>query len=145
LLIGRADVSPLVENQAKISRMNLFTRYLARHNQQKSVERLIAHQDALESLVITIYKSGEVDQAQREEYRQLRRWMERHYPEWEATLTPYWRQTRVEGVLLENDPFRRVWAAESADNLIGDWGAMQHLAAAREALNRWLSADRNAV
>lgn len=115
--------------------MNLFTRFLRQWNKDKDLERLIEHCDALEALVIRVYKGGEAKAADEAEYHALRSWLRANYPEWQDELQPLWRKAKVAGVAATKDPFLRLIEAESASEFVGDWEAMQNLPAAREALN----------
>lgn len=118
--------------------MNLFTRFLSRHNQDSGLEQLIAHWDQLEILVITVFKGKLATEEDERVYALNRAWWHEQYPRWSADLQPLWRETLAGGQMTQVDPFLRVVRAEKAADLVGDWGAMQHLAAAREALNRYL-------
>lgn len=120
--------------------MNLFTRYLARNNRNDDLEALIAHWDRIEALTIAVFKGKRAAPEDEAEYAALRGWLLAHYPTWEADLAPHWRATLAAGQPTAVDPFRRSVQAATAAGLVGDWGAMQHLAAAREALNRLLLA-----
>jgi hypothetical protein len=54
---------------------------------------------------------------------------------WSAYLRPYWQKTKAAGEHTQTDPFQLVLDLEAPDAILGDWRAMQHLPAAREALN----------
>lgn len=116
--------------------MNLFTRFLKQWNRDKELDLLLEHCDALESLIIRVYKQGAASAADEAEYHALRAWLLANYLQWEKELQPYWRRTQVAGATAEKDPFRRLIAPEAAADFVGDWEAMQNLPAAREALNR---------
>lgn len=116
--------------------MNLFTRFLARNNRDADLQTLIAHWDRLEAVTIAVFKGKRAGPDDEAEYAEVRAWLLAHYPAWEAALAPHWRQTLTAERPTAEDPFRRIFRAERAADLVGDWGAMQHLAAAREALNR---------
>ena len=116
--------------------MNLFTRYLSRNNRDRRLHELVDHWDQLEALVISVYKSERATDEERVAYGTLRPWLLTKLPDWSAQLDPLWRATLVGGERAPEDPFLRILRAESADGLVGDWVAMQNLAAAREALNR---------
>jgi hypothetical protein len=115
--------------------MNPFTRFLRQWNKDKDLDQLIEHCDALEALVIRVYKGGEATAADEAEYHALRRWLLANYPDWQAELQPLWRRAKVAGAAATRDPFLRLIEAESASEFVGDWEAMQHLPAVREALN----------
>ena len=115
--------------------MNLFTHFLRQWLHEPELEQLVEHWDALEALVIRVYKGGEATAADEAEYQALRSWMQANYLAWQEQLQPHWRRARVGGELATNDPFLRLSAPNSAAAFVGDWEAMQHLPAAREALN----------
>jgi hypothetical protein len=121
--------------------MNLFTKYLARSRQNQPLHDLIENWDQLEILVITIFKSKENSADDEAVYAKTRAWLLKNYPRWESDLEPLWRQTLVGGKLATEDPFRRIFRGEKSAEFLTDWGAMQNLAAAREALNRLIQND----
>jgi hypothetical protein len=104
----------------------------------RDLERFVDRWDALEALVIRVYRAGEVSAADEGEYRSLRAWLARHYPRWQGVLQPYWQQARIAGESVQQDPFLALWVPSQAAGFVGDWAAMQRLPAAREALNRFL-------
>lgn len=116
--------------------MNLFTRFLSRNNSDDALINLVAHWDQLEILVITVFKSKQVTAEDRTVYTAVHHWLVDNYPRWEDALEPLWKETLVGGEVAPEDPFRRIFRAEQADDFLEDWVAMQNLAAAREALNR---------
>lgn len=118
--------------------MNLFTRFLRQWNHDPDLERLVEHWDALEALVIRVYRRGEATAADEAEYRAIRAWMQHHYTAWEKVLESHWRHARVAGQGAQEDPFRRLMAPEAAAGFVRNWAAMQHLPAARESLNQLL-------
>ena len=116
--------------------MNLFTRYLRQWNRNRELDDLVEHWNALEALIIRVYKGGEATPADEAEYQAIRLWMGANYPDWQAILRPFWREALVGGQPATEDPFLRLTKVDRADDFVGDWDAMQHLPAAREALNR---------
>lgn len=116
--------------------MNPFTRFLSRGLRDEALAAFIERWDALEGLVIRVYRGQAAEAEDEAEYRALRGWLERQYPRWQAALRPYWRQAQVAGKAAERDPFSRLLEARTAADFVGDWEAMQHLPAAREALNQ---------
>ena len=121
--------------------MNLFTRFLSRNNRNAQLEQLIDHWDTLEALIISVFKAKVASADDRTTYTELRAWLLANYPEWESQLESYWRATEVGGELAPEDPFRRLFVHDEAGGFVGDWVAMQNLAAAREALNRFVLAQ----
>jgi hypothetical protein len=116
--------------------MNLFTRYLSRHIKNRELQQFIACWDAVEALVITVFKSKTVTPDDEQNYWELRTWLVAHYPQWQAELALLWRETQVGGERAPEDPFQRVFQPQVAADFRDDWVAMQNLAAAREALNK---------
>ena len=118
--------------------MNAFTRFLRQWNRDKGLETLIEHCDALEALVVRVYKQGAASGADEAEYQALRRWLQGNYASWREALRPHWQAARVNGTATRQDPFEVIFRAENASDFAGDWSIMQQLPAAREALNRLL-------
>jgi hypothetical protein len=120
--------------------MNPFTKFLRRGRPDADFDRFVAFWDRLEWLTIQIYKE-QTDTAEAEtEFRQVWPWLRAHYGRWQPALDPYWRATRAAGAPTTTDPFLLLLAIESPAAIVGDWRAMQHLPAAREALNQYLLA-----
>lgn len=118
--------------------MNPFTRFLVRNRDDVALRLLLDHCDALEALVIRVYKGKQATPADEEEYAELRRWFQANYANWSGKLKPYWAQVLAGGKTPEQDPILRLLAAATAADFVGDWGAMQHLPAAREMLNQFV-------
>lgn len=124
--------------------MNPFTRFLRQWTQGNAdLDDLVEQCDALESLVIRVYKAGAATAADEAQYQTIRRWMRENYPAWQDVLRPFWQQAQVAGRPAADDPFLRLTAPESASAFVGDWQAMQMLPAAREALNRLVIQQSN--
>ena len=124
--------------------MNPFTRFLRQWTQDDAeLNHLVEQCDALESVVIRVYKEGEATAADEAQYQAIRRWMRENYPAWQDALRPYWQQALVAGRSAAEDPFLRLTAPESASAFVGDWQAMQMLPAARVALNRLVIQQSN--
>jgi hypothetical protein len=94
--------------------------------------------DALEELVIHVFREKRVTEDDENLYLTLRDQLNTSYVMWEKQVEPYWSDSRVKGKLVFGDPFRRILSAGRAADFIGDWEAMRHLPAAREALNNFL-------
>ena len=118
--------------------MNPFTRFLRQWSDDRELENLIEHCDALEALIIRVYKRGYSTAGDEAEYQALRRWMKANYPAWQGTLRPIWQELQVGGAAAQQDPFLRLIRPEESAGFVDDWKTMQHLPAAREALNRLL-------
>ncbi|BCX05736.1 MAG: hypothetical protein KatS3mg053_3674 [Candidatus Roseilinea sp.] len=123
-------------------RMNPFTKSIAARLRSRRLRRFIAHWDALEALVIRVYRNAAVTEADDAEFAELRRWLREHYPEWQPRLAPYWRSALRGGQPAQDDPFVFLFAPEHAEAFCGSWAHMQALPAAREALNRLILEER---
>lgn len=116
--------------------MNPFTRFLQQWTHDKDLHTFVEHCDALEALVIRVYKKGEASGADEAEYQALRRWLQANYPAWEPELRSFLKvvQTQDEGSFV--DPLKAIISVEHAADFVGNWPAMQQLPTVREALNR---------
>ena len=121
--------------------MNPFTHFLVQllPKDDSGLQAFVHHWDALEVLVIRVYRSGKAETADEEEYQELSTWLEENYVLWQDRLNAYWQETKVGGQITTQDPFLRLMVPRQAADFVGDWAAMQHLPAAREALNRYIS------
>jgi len=118
--------------------MNIVTQALAKKIKDRRHKDWIAHWDALEALVIRVYKGKEARVEEEDEWGHLRPWLQKEYPRWEAALRPHWRQAQVAGEPAREDPFLRLLSFGRAEEFVGNWAAMKTLPAAREAINRLL-------
>ena len=123
--------------------MNPFTRFLAQRSGKKNSRRaaFIAHWDALEQLVIRVYKSDAVTPEDARIFSETWPWLRAHYSTWAAALAPFWPRTVVGGVPAPQDPFLRLINVTGPEAFRNDWEALQYLPAAREAVNQMLLAD----
>jgi hypothetical protein len=78
------------------------------------------------------------------EFEQVWPWLRERYPDRAEALRPHWQATRAAGAPTRDDPFRLLLAVPEPAAIRGDWRAMQHLPAAREAINRYLLAHGKA-
>lgn len=120
--------------------MNPFTRSLALELRDLDADRLIAAWDALEALMVSVYRAGAVTAADEAAWRAAAAAARAELPAWAAALAPHWAETRAGGQPVTADPFARLAAIGQAADIVGNWAAMQNLPAAREALNRMLVA-----
>ena len=118
--------------------MNPFTRFLKQWAGNNDLAEFIAYWDRLEALTIAIYKK-KVSLAEADpEFEAVWPWLRQHYGRWQPLLKPYWQQTKAAGVVTQTDPFQLLLDLPEATAVSGNWRAMQHLPAAREALNQFL-------
>jgi hypothetical protein len=118
--------------------MNIVTQELLRRIKDRHLHEFVSHWDELEALVIGIYRANFAAEADHENYRRLKDWLSRRYPGWQAALRSHWQGVRIEGEIIQADPFLKILAIDDAGAFAGDWRAMQTLPAAREALNSLL-------
>jgi hypothetical protein len=118
--------------------MNPFTQYLSQWSRDGDFAAFVEQWDRLERLVVGVYRGKlNVDRAA-PEFEALWPWLRREYGAWAGALRPYWQATRAAGEPTQTDPFRLLLDIPAARAISGDWRAMQHLPAAREAINRYL-------
>ena len=89
-------------------------------------------------LVVHVYREKMTPEEAAGEYAAVWPWLRVEYGRWQPALEPHWRATRAAGAPTQTDPFLLLLALESPAAICGDWPAMQHLPAAREAINRYL-------
>ncbi|MEO6060900.1 MAG: hypothetical protein ABIQ99_03055 [Thermoflexales bacterium] len=118
--------------------MNPFTQSLARELADPALDDFIADWDALEAMVVRVFRGGAAGPADEGEWAALRPALGAAYPAWAGALASHWPQTRAGGQPVTADPFVRMMSFTQAADIVGDWAAMQTLPAAREALNRML-------
>lgn len=118
--------------------MNPFTKHLRQGSTDDEFARFITLWDRLERLVIDVYKAKQSTSTADADFRLIWSQLRIEYPVWEQALHPFWTLTRAAGEATRTDPFLLLLAIENADAIPGDWRAMQHLPAAREAINRYL-------
>jgi hypothetical protein len=116
--------------------MNPFTKALAAGLRSRRFKTFIERWDALEALVVRVYRAGAATSEDERAFAGLKHWLTRHYSEWQAALEVYWRTTLRAGQPCMDDPFRHLLSAAHASDFCGSWTHMQALPAAREALNR---------
>ena len=118
--------------------MNPFTQSLLKQISDKKLVSFVTHWDALEALVVRVYKGNAATPQDAAEHARLRQVLLHDYPAWQAALSAYWPQTRAAGRPTQADPFAFLLAIPHASDFVDHWTAMQTLPAAREALNRML-------
>ena len=116
--------------------MNPFTRFLKQwSNGESELSEFIQHWDELEALSIRVYKASGATPADKETYKSIKAFMDTNYPKFVSKLKPFWQESEVGGQLDHADPFEYLFQYRSADQFVDNWAALQHLPAAREALN----------
>jgi hypothetical protein len=118
--------------------MNPFSHFLRQGGGNRDFDRFVSCWDRLEYVVVHVYREKMTVDEAAGEYAAVWPWLREEYGRWQAVLEPHWRQTRAAGAMTATDPFALLLAIESPEAIQGDWRAMQHLPAAREAINRYL-------
>lgn len=125
-------------NRPESDNMNPYTQFLSQWSTDRTFTAFVDDWDRLERLVIGVYR-GKVEAASAQsEFEELWPRLREHYPRWEPILRSHWQATQAAGEPTQTDPFNLLLAIESPAAIPGDWRAMQHLPAAREAINRYL-------
>lgn len=119
--------------------MNPFTRFLKQWTgNQPDLTEFIHHWDALEALAIRVYKAGGPTAEDEATYLAAKTYMDMNYANVAESLKVFWQRSEVGGQLDHADPFAYLFQYESAAGFVDNWAALQHLPAAREALNGYL-------
>lgn len=100
----------------------------------------VADWDRLETLVIRVFRAGAAGAEDAAEWAELRASLAAPLDAFAADLARHWPLTSVAGEPCAVDPFRALVDVPTAETFVANWGAMQTLPAAREAMNRWLVA-----
>lgn len=118
--------------------MNPFSKYLRQFTTDREFDAFVAQWDVLESTVIGVYRQKMTIEQAQADFTTTWPKLRQAYPQWEPRLRPYWQATRAAGEPTQIDPFQLLLSIPNPKAIQGDWNAMQHLPAAREALNRYL-------
>lgn len=118
--------------------MNPVTRVFLDRLGAHPIEAFASDWDALEALVIRVYKNEAATTADESEYKRLQTRLAESYLNWRDALRPFWQGKLAGGKPAARDPVLLLTAPEAACEFVGDWEAMQTLPAARQALNEYL-------
>ncbi|HRQ39027.1 MAG TPA: hypothetical protein PLD25_14050 [Chloroflexota bacterium] len=118
--------------------MNPFTSFLRQWAADDGLDAFVTHWDRLERLTIQVYRQKITVAAAQAEFDEVWPWLRQRYGRWQSILEPFWRQTSAAGAPTQTDPFLLLLEKPSPAAIPGDWRAMQHLPAAREALNQYV-------
>ncbi|MCA9917305.1 MAG: hypothetical protein KC445_05100 [Anaerolineales bacterium] len=118
--------------------MNPFTRFLSQWSQNRPFAEFVEQWDQLELVVVRVHRKKMPVAEAEPIFAEVWPWLRQQYWQWEEVLRPYWQQTKAAGELTQTDPFQLLLDLEAPNAILGNWRAMQHLPAAREALNRYL-------
>lgn len=119
-------------------RRNLFSSFLGQWSKNRPFNTFIEQWDTLEAIVIGVYRDKITLEAAETDFNHTWPWLREQYPQWEAALRPHWQATKAGGQPTQTDPFQLLLAVQHAADVNGNWSLMQHLPAAREAINRLL-------
>lgn len=118
--------------------MNPFSSFLGQWSGNKDFAEFVTYWNGLESIVVRVYREKATPADVAADFQRIWPWLREAYPLWEPTLQPYWQATKAAGEPTRSDPFALLLAFDAPADIQGDWRAMQHLPAAREAINRLL-------
>jgi hypothetical protein len=118
--------------------LNPFSRFLGQWSHNRPFTEFVAQWDELEAVVIRVYRQKMTPDAARATFEQVWPWLRQQYPAWEEALRPFWQQTKAGGQPTRTDPFQLLLAFDQPEAILDNWRAMQHLPAAREAINQYL-------
>ena len=120
---------------------NPFTFFLRQWNRNPDLDEFVAYWDGLEQVMVGVYRKKMTLAEAEPEFRRVWSWLQREYDAWREALRPYWQQTKAGGAPTQADPFQMFLDMQSPQEIVGNWRAMQHLPAAREALNHLVLAQ----
>ena len=118
--------------------MNPFTKFISQWSADSAFNEFVDQWDRFEQIVISVYRGKLEPYVAGDEYTRVWSWLRARYGGWSDLLAPYWQSTQAAGEPTRTDPFQLLLDLETASAIRGNWKAMQHLPAAREALNRYL-------
>ncbi len=118
--------------------MNPFSKFLRSFANNVEFDAFVAKWDVLEEVVVHVYRD-KLSVAEAQQYYD-RTWpyLRESYPKWRADLREYWPKTTAAGEMTQVDPFLLLLELPDPEAILNNWTAMQHLPAAREAINRLL-------
>jgi hypothetical protein len=116
--------------------MNPFSKFLRQWAHNPSLNEFADYWDRLEAVVVGVYRQKMTLTVAQAEFEQVWPWLRANYGAWEAALRPLWRQATAGGQPTQTDPFQLLLAFTEPEDIGDNWTAMQHLPAAREALNQ---------
>ena len=125
--------------------MNPFSKYLSQWSTDRDFNAFIAQWDRLERLVVAIYRQKVDAGAAEAEFKTIWPELRRQYNVCAEALRPHWLATRAAGEATHVDPLQLLLDLASPEKVTGNWRAMQHMPAAREAINRFLLEQSSAT
>jgi hypothetical protein len=117
---------------------NPFTQFLLATGEDPDLITFVQGWDALEDLVIRIYRGEETPDEAANDFDHLKSALFTGYSRWREALKPYWQVPRIGSRPALSDPFTTILDLEKASDITGNWRIMQTLPDAREALNLFI-------
>lgn len=119
--------------------MNPVTEKLITQVDDPQIAALVEHWDAVEALVIRVYRAGQASVQDEADHRLVVTWLRSNHPSWRGVLEPYWRSVTIKGAGPATvDPFETFLRIDTASEFVNNWEAMRALPAIRQATNQWL-------
>jgi hypothetical protein len=119
-------------------RFNPFSRFLGQWSTNRPFNDFVEQWDVLEAIVVAVYREKLSPEAAAADFSRTCSWLREQYPQWAEALRPHWQAAKAGGRPAETDPFLLLLSIQQTAEINGNWKAMQHLPAAREAINRML-------
>jgi hypothetical protein len=123
--------------------MNPFTNFLSQWSRNKSFATFVEQWDVVEHLMVQVYREKLPVADAETQFNETWSWVRKQYPRWSEQIRPFWQQTKAAGKTTEVDPFQLILDIQHPQDILGDWRAMQHLPAAREAINQFILSESN--
>lgn len=118
--------------------MNPFTNFLRQWSADDDFDTFVTYWDRLERLTIRVYRQKLTVDAAESEFAEVWPWLRQRYGRWQPYLETFWQKSTAAGQPTQTDPFLLLLEKPSPAAILDDWQAMQHLPAAREALNQYI-------
>jgi len=118
--------------------MNPYSKYLSQWSADTDFGAFVEQWDRLEAVVVGVYRRKVALTAAESTFDEVWSGLRARYALWRDRLRPYWQATQAAGAPTRTDPFQLLLDIAAIEAISGDWRAMQHLPAAREAINRYL-------
>mgnify|MGYP007118525810 FL=1 len=117
---------------------NPFTSFLRQWNRRPDLDEFVRHWDVLERVMVDVHRRKMAPAEAQPEFVRVWGWLGQNYGDWREVLRPFWQQTKAGGVPTQTDPFQLIINIPNPQAIVDNWRAMQHLPAAREALNHYI-------
>lgn len=121
---------------------NPFTQSLMADLPDSRLTAFVARWDALEQLVIRVFRGRHATESDEDEWLKLRTLLVGDLAYLSEVLRAHWPGRMIGGKAAVTDPFAALVAVKVARDFVGNLVAMQTLPAAREALNLALIVEK---